>query len=103
VLSGRHRQLKCKKHGQNFTSFMTLISYLKFLIIPKRCFKQSKQLRGFRKRTRKYIQILLPMYILTFDSHSESQKSHLLFLLFFHIIFANSDRMVLDNVDQNLF
>ena len=105
VLSGRHRQLKCKIHRQNFTrwssSFMMLISYLKSY--QKGVFTNENKCAASENELEKYIQILLPMYIFTNDSQSEKATIASVVPSILSIIYANLDRMVLDNVDQNLF
>ena len=80
---------------------MMLISYLKSY--QKGVFNNEYKCAASENELEKYIQILLPMYIFTNDSQSEKATIASVVPSILSIIYANLDRMVLENVDQNLF
>jgi hypothetical protein len=80
---------------------MMLISYLKSY--QKGVLNNENKCAASENELEKYIQILLPMYIFTNDSQSEKATIASVVPCILSIINANLDRMVLDNVDQNLF
>ena len=105
VLSSRHRQQKSKIHREQYTrwssSFMMLISYLKSY--KRGIFDELNKCVASEEEIEKYIQILLPMYIFTNDTQSSKSSIALVIPSILSIIYANLDRMVLEDENQSLF
>jgi hypothetical protein len=105
VLSGKHRQEKSKIHREQYTrwssSFMMLISYLKSY--KRGIFTEKNVCAASEEEIEKYIQILLPMYIFTNDTQSNKSSIACVIPSILTIIYANLDRMVLEDKDQSLF
>ena len=100
-----HAENKCKLRRQNFTrwnsSFLMLYSFWKSY--DKKVFSETYPCPVDLIQIEKYLQILLPIYILSKNFQAANSSICVVFSSLLTVINSNLDRMVISDPNQNMF
>jgi hypothetical protein len=100
-----HKDKKSKLHRQNFTrwnsSYMMLFSFWRSY--KRGVFSDEYRCPVPMLEIEKYLQILLPLYILSKNFQAKNSSICVVFSSILTVINSNLDRMVIEEPNQNLF